>query len=83
MLRVARIVPEFCACAGQKKCITLCAQRNNKFFVCAVFCLFNCCRNVVASRTYLAPSHEKRGAAFERNQDLPSRQDAKSAKKTK
>ncbi len=48
MLRVARIVPEFCACAGHGNHVTPCAERNKESSACGLFYLFNCCTNVIA-----------------------------------
>ena len=47
MLRVARIVPEFCARTRLVPRATPCAQRNKEFLARGAFCLFNCCTNVV------------------------------------
>ncbi len=46
LLRVARIVPEFCARATVPSHVTSCAERNREFFTRGVFCLFDCCTNV-------------------------------------
>jgi hypothetical protein len=70
--RVAGIVPKFCACAGHRNRVTPCARRNKEFLARATFCLFNCCTNVVASRTCLAPRREEPSPAFGRNQDFLS-----------
>jgi len=50
MLRVARIVPEFCAHERPENRATPCAQRNKEFFTRGVFYLLDCCTNVVVCR---------------------------------
>jgi len=50
MLRVARIVPEFCARTRLVPRATPCAQRNKEFLARGAFCLFNCCTNAVVRR---------------------------------
>jgi hypothetical protein len=45
--RVARIVPEFCVSETLPLRVTLCVQRNKKFFAGGVFHLSNRCTNVV------------------------------------
>jgi hypothetical protein len=45
MLRVAQIVPEFCARANSENCVTPCARRNKEFLARGVLYLFNCCTN--------------------------------------
>ncbi len=45
LLRVARIVTEFCARTTTQNGATPCAQRNREFFARRVFHLFNCCTN--------------------------------------
>ncbi len=47
MLRVARIVTEFCARTRPGSGVTPCAGRNKEFLARRVFYLFNCCTNVI------------------------------------
>jgi hypothetical protein len=47
MLRVAQIVPKFCARGAPKNGATPCAGRNKEFFARGVFYLLDCCTNVV------------------------------------
>jgi hypothetical protein len=49
MLRVAGIVPKFCARARPQNGVTPYVGRNKRFLARGVFCLFNCCTNVVGS----------------------------------
>jgi len=48
--RDARIVPKFCVREMLPHHVTLCAQRNKKFFARRVFYRFNCCTNVAVRR---------------------------------
>ena len=66
LLRVARIVPEFCARTTPETRATPCPHRNKRFLVRGVFWLLDCCTN----------------AASDGNQNRSSRQDAKGTKKT-
>jgi hypothetical protein len=45
MLRVARIVPEFCTRARPENRATPCVTRNKEFLARGVFYPFNCCTN--------------------------------------
>ncbi len=60
MLRVARIVPEFCARTRPESGVTPCAGRNKEFFARGVFYLFNCCTNVAGSCRFAGgiPTHD-------------------------
>ncbi len=59
MLRVARIVPEFCALITPRGRVTPCAGRNKEFLARGVFYLVNCCTNVVVSCQFAGgiPTH--------------------------
>ncbi len=50
LLRVAQIMPKFCACARHGNRVTPCAQRDKEFLARGVFYLCHCCTNVVANR---------------------------------
>ncbi len=60
MLRVARVVPEFCARARPESRVTPCAGRNKEFLARGVFYLLNCCTNVVVSGQFAGgiPTHD-------------------------
>ena len=64
--RVARIVTEFCALVMPRNRATPCARRNKEFLTRAVFCLFNCCTDVVVRRVGCAhqpvPRRVQRGS---------------------
>ncbi len=51
MLRVARIVPKFCAQTTDATGATSCSQRNREFFAPGAFCLLDCCINATVPRT--------------------------------
>jgi hypothetical protein len=60
MLRVARIVPEFCARTTSKNGVTPCAGRTKEFLARRVFYLFNRCTNVIVRRV-MWPSRPRLG----------------------
>jgi hypothetical protein len=72
LLRVARIVPKFCARTRPPYRATLCAQRNKEFLARRAFYLFNCCTNVTVRRMGLGPCGPERA----------SREDAEVAKES-
>ncbi len=61
MLRVARIVTEFCARARPETPATPCAPRDKEFLARGVFCLFNCCTNGTRERQSPDWLYEKHG----------------------